>query len=88
MKKYIVTMIIIFVLHSTLQFIVWSIAPGNTVFNQTNPFLSGLWPVLSFPLFYMVSQDWGNLYFWLVFCVNSIIWAMGLTGLVFLFKKS
>lgn len=87
MKRNITLMAIIFVLHSIMQFISWSLAPGNTMVKQSN-LISQLWPIFSFPLFYLVPQDWSNANFWIVFCANSIIWAVSLMGLIVILKKS
>jgi hypothetical protein len=74
--------IVISVSYFILQFLAWSFASGNTAVNMDYSFLGRLWPVLSFPIFWIAPKDLSNFLFWLLFCVNSIIW--GLLGFLIL----
>lgn len=73
-KDPLVFIVIVFV-HLTLQFLAWSFALGNTVFKQTNIIAKIAWPILSFPMFWILPGKFSDSYFWSVFLFNSICWA-------------
>ncbi len=87
MKKCLGLAFAVFIIHYIFQFYAWGIAPGNTVFNQTNNLLSRLWPIFSFPVFYIIPRDWANYSFQFMTVINSLIWALGISGMATLIKR-
>ena len=74
-RNFVLFLVAVFICHSLLQFYSWSVAAGNTA-KPSTAFETSLWPIFSFPLFYVIhgqSVD-KNFESWCV--VNSLIWGV------------
>ena len=60
------------VLHFFVQFYGWSLAPGNAA--RPGVSIPWAWPILSFPIFYVVPASTATGSFWLVCFANSATW--------------
>jgi hypothetical protein len=75
--------------HVFLQFVAWSIAPGNTAPSfQPGWFSENAWAIVSFPLLSLTSKTLATIYFWPLMLGHSAIWGL-LIGLLsyLLFRK-
>ena len=68
--------------HYFIQFIAWSVAPGNTAIPISNLLFKVMWPIFSFPLFYIAPARLINHYFEICLFFNSTIWAFLITLLI------
>ena len=74
--------------HFILQFIAWSMAPGNTARDMSHLLVSKFWPALSFPIFWIFPGGSSNWYFWGLLSLNSAIWGLAFLAIVALVKRS
>jgi hypothetical protein len=86
-KKLILLSFAIGIIHYGVQFIGWSFAEGNTA-NEMHGFATCIWPIMSFPLFFIFPKTSLNNFFFLMLLINSSLWvAMINILLIFLPKK-
>ena len=73
--------------HFAVQFVAWSFAPGNAARDLTGTFFGKpcWWRMLSFPLFWALSENLEGP-FWLLLFINSVLWGTG-GAIVFVLLK-
>lgn len=76
--------------HAFLQFVAWSMAPGNTAPGfQQSWFSENAWDIVSFPLMSLSPKTLATIYIWPFMLGNSTIWGLfiGLLSYFLLFRK-
>jgi hypothetical protein len=66
-----------FIAGLTILFIVWASSDG---IGQAT-WAKVIWPIVSFPLFTLISKDFATLYFWEVAVTNNLLWAGAVASL-------
>ncbi len=85
---YTVVFLVLSISHLILQFFAWSFAPGNTARDLSHTFFGRSWPIVSFPVFWMLPKDFDASFFWVPFVANSIIWGVSGSVVIFLIRKT
>lgn len=67
-----------FIAGLTILFIVWASSDG---IGQAT-WAKVIWPIVSFPLFTLISKDFATLYFWEVAVTNNLLWAGAVASLM------
>ena len=74
MKRFVAHVVGVTSLHLIVQFFAWSVAPGNTA--RPEAAIYCLWPIVSFPTFYVAPSSVATAMFWPLCLLNSAIWGM------------
>ena len=82
--KILLTWVLASGVHLVLQFIAWSYSSGNTatITDNQNFLQRVVWPIFSFPTFWLLSEPLTTEFFWITLVINSAIWGGVFVGLV------
>jgi hypothetical protein len=77
MPKRSVVVTVVAVLHFALEFVAWSIAPGNTASGQG---MAVPWRLLSFPVFALMPASIASEFFLYLLLINSVVFGLAFTA--------
>jgi hypothetical protein len=75
--------ILVVLIHFIAQFAVWAHLPGNFSKNvSSNIIYERGWNILSFPVFYVLPDNFVNTHFWVSMSGNSLLWSVLISSMV------